>query len=164
MRHRAGPLSSTTGPEQLALFQVHNADAALVCSCIQVLVEPTTFLLLISVAMFFPGLPSPALRAHSSCSHQAAPRLVAHHSLDSFGQSSHIFLANKRKPYLGYQQSPLEGMYSTFYENSKIVGVFHPSLVLASRYLHKFSAFCLQFIPTHPSTFLSSIASNIIYN
>lgn len=97
-----------------------------VCSCIQVLVESTTFLFFISVAMFFPGLPSPALRAHSSCSHQATPRLVAHHSLDSFGQSSHIFLANKRKSYSGYQQSPLENMYSVIYGNSKIVGL--PSL------------------------------------
>lgn len=93
-------------------------------SRIQVLIESTTFLFFISVAMFFPRLPSPPLRAHSCCHHQATPRLVAHHSLDSFGQSSYIFLGNKRKYYLHCQQSPLED-----YGRSKIVD-FYLSLVL----------------------------------
>lgn len=99
-------------------------------SCIQVLVESTTFLFFISVAMFFPGLPSPALRAHRSCSHQATPRLVAHHSLDSFGQSSHIFLVNKRKYYLRYQQSPFRGYHGIIYGELQDSGL--PPISLSS--------------------------------
>lgn len=96
-------------------------------SRIQVLIESTTFLFFISVAMFFPGLPSPRLRpAHSSCRHQATPRLVAHHSLDSFGQSSQIFLGNKRKYYWRCQQSPLHDMHRIAYGELQESGL--PSL------------------------------------
>lgn len=61
-------------------------------SHIQVLVEPTTFLFFISVAMFFPGLPSHILSTHSSCGQRTTPRFVAHHSLDPSGQCSDILL------------------------------------------------------------------------
>lgn len=61
-------------------------------SHIQVLVEPTTFLFFISVAMFFPGLPSHVLSTHSSCGQRTTPRFVAHHSLDPSGQCSDILL------------------------------------------------------------------------
>lgn len=95
-------------------------------SRVQVLVESTTFLFLVSVAMLFPGLPSPALRARHSCSRQATPRLVAHHSLGASGQSSHIFLANKRASYVRQPQSPSDKIHSIIYGELQDSGL--PSL------------------------------------
>lgn len=101
---RAGSILCSQGPRrapQEAAASVLSCSTQIHFGCspgshIQVLVKSTTFLFLISVAMFFPGLPSPILRAHSSCSHHATPRLITHHGLDSLGQGSHILLMEKR--------------------------------------------------------------------
>lgn len=68
------------------------AIAAQPRSHVQVLVEPTAFLLFVSVSVFFPGLPRSLLSARGSCSQQATPGLVAHDSLDPFGQCSDVLL------------------------------------------------------------------------
>lgn len=73
-------------------------------SHIQVLVEPTTFLFFISVAVFFPGLPSHDLSTHSSCGQRATPRFVAHHSLDPSGQCSDILLGGTRETWAGFSE------------------------------------------------------------
>lgn len=92
--HSASVWKAPRAAVALAPVHLHRAGATSIepSSHIQVLVEPSTFLFFISVAMLFPGLPSHLLSTQSSCAQQATPRFVAHHSLDPFGQRSDVLL------------------------------------------------------------------------
>lgn len=130
VRHQGRVQSVAPVKKPLLLFSRCTVQMPfLLHSCIQVLVESTTFLFFISVAVFFPGLPSAALRAHSGCSHQATPRLVAHHSLDASGQSSHIFLTTRQNTELS--ASPLKDTHTIVYGELQDSGLPSPYLVLS---------------------------------
>lgn len=55
-------------------------------------VKPSHFLLLVSVAVLFPGFAHHCLRFTFSWANRSAAWFVAHDGLNSFGERPHIFL------------------------------------------------------------------------
>lgn len=65
---------------------------------LQVFRDPADFLLLVPIAVFFPGLSNHIARTGCSDRHKATPRPVAHGSPDPFHQGTNVLLENTQPP------------------------------------------------------------------
>lgn len=87
---------------------------------LQVLSDPAEFLLLVPVAVFFPGFSHHTARIGCSCRHEAAPRPVPHGSPDPFHQGTNILLEKETQPPVTEEKTFNHCRMSTKADTSKL--------------------------------------------